>query len=265
MLPMKEPNHKKTYIAVTFSLLFLLALLFGILTVLAYFQNNRPDIYDNVWKPLVALLALDAVASVVVIIVFGKKALIAEIMYRREKLQSRAEPYEQSLRPRIEYDMLFRLIKTDMEKDGFTVIGNVDLHPDAQTALAYKVRFTLAKDFVGEYVFLIRADKDISDEIDLSKADEIIESTHKKRRVLGQTDNVALCLFQEKVGEELANEIQECFSRELQFILAVYELSTGRVYFMNGRDSRFSQFTKLQGLIRKYIVGEKREQSTDPK
>jgi hypothetical protein len=38
--------------------------------------------------------------------------------------------------------------------------------------------------------------------------------------------------------------------------MAAYDLSTGRVYFMNGKSGQGSRFDKLQGLIRKYILNQ---------
>lgn len=250
-------NNRKKALAYYASLIVCLVLIFGLTAALYVLQKNEPVFTGTHTVPLFYALVAVAAVFLGIMLLFGKNAMKADIQYRREKLLAGSEPWVQSGRPHGDPEALIRQIQTDMQKDGFRILENVDLHPDAQTALAYRVKFNFARDYLTEYVFLIRCGRVAAYGIDFSKASEVVEGMTKKGfKLFRRASTIALCVFTDEVDGTLAKDVTEVFSKELLYIMAAYDLSTGRVYFMNGKDSQGSRFDKLQGLVRKYIVGE---------
>lgn len=247
---LSKRNQVRIYYA---SLIASLVLMVALFVVLWCLYGNGPIFSGPSVQPLFIVLVAVAAVFLGIMLLFGKKTMKIAIELDREKLLSRSVPYLQSAGPLGDGEALIRRIASEMKDGRFKIAENVDLHPDARTTLAYRVRFTFSKDYLGDYVFLIRCPRDAIYGVDYPKAGSIIEALPKKR-LLRQSIGVALCVFVDTVDPELAGDVMNFFSRELRYIMAAYDLSTGRVYFMNGKSS--GRLAKLQELIRKYIVGE---------
>lgn len=168
-------------------------------------------------------------------------------------------PFLQSLRPQGDSEALILSIQQDMERGGFLFMENIDLNPEARTSLGHRSKASSPLSEIREYVFLIRYEKDISGDIDLMKAAEAMNKVSGKRILGSQTSMIALCIFAESISEGQANEIVGSSNVGNLVMYAAYERSTGKVYFINDKKSRFSMFPRLQGIIRRYIAGDKTE------
>lgn len=201
------------------------------------------------------LFMLASVLIIVPILILLKKGAASEFYLKRQRFIKKAEPYIQSCRPITEYEHLAEQIKSELEADGLTVVENIELFPGVKPTIAYR------KIGIGtfNYFFLIHDNTAVFEYANLEKVRRAIERIRISDSSLLPSDYVILAVFVDTAEPEMIKHVMDYFSyakTTFFFMAAVYELQTGKVYFMNGKAPRFSVITHLQNLIKKYFAGE---------
>jgi len=234
-------------------------LFFSMLICLAILQDGYPALFEKVVVPLGTSTAVFAIIGVIMLLKYSSKVISNEIEYKVEVMINTTKDFYASQRPLLEKKQIMEQIRGQLTHDGFRINDNIMTSSGFPGFVASQSRFCQIFERLEKLIFVLDGKITRLSEVEelMDYAETYLERNSKRSSGNLSFHQIVLCVLQDEISPDIAQNIKKYYAFGSSAIITViYETSTGKVFYMGGKDKTYSALTKVQKLIKKYIIGE---------